>query len=95
VCVSQVAGYVQKYQGNFTFATVHGAGHEVSRMDHFVSRARDGSCMYLGRYAAGAWPLVSTKGGDVCLHVCVPPQVPAYKPEAALALFNAFLMDQL
>jgi serine carboxypeptidase-like clade 1 len=25
--VDQVAGYIESYEGNFTFATVHGAGH--------------------------------------------------------------------
>lgn len=29
----QVAGYIQGYTNGFTFATVHGAGHEVRQLD--------------------------------------------------------------
>lgn len=91
--VVQVAGYIKKYENGFTFATVHGAGHEVR------------SLLLLPTCPIG-WPHALPPTSLACLPACltdwtswsccvVVHQVPTYKPEAALQLFVDYLGDKL
>jgi len=78
---NQVAGFLQGYENGITTATVMGAGHEVRQMNILC-------LLYLSTSAKHLLLTFSLSS----FHF---KQVPAYKPVEALALFEAYLNDNI